>query len=145
MENKEHTLTENELKKLPPFTQSLLSHALHERDDFDTPGHHSGAFYEMTEEGNIFTKGLGKNAFLADISDSSSLIGDPFSHEGVSGMAEEMAARTWQSDLCRFVLGGTSTSNRICASALLSENDLVLFDRSERAEAEGGNELESHE
>lgn len=60
MENKEHTLTENELKKLPPFTQSLLSHALHERDDFDTPGHHSGAFYEMTEEGNIFTKGLGK-------------------------------------------------------------------------------------
>ena len=70
MENKEHTLTENELKKLPPFTQSLLSHALHERDDFDTPGHHSGAFYEMTEEGNIFTKGLGKNAFLADISDS---------------------------------------------------------------------------
>lgn len=44
-------------------------------------------------------------------------------------MAEEMAARTWQSDLCRFVLGGTSTSNRICASALLSENDLVLFDR----------------
>ena len=48
MENKEHTLTENELKKLPPFTQSLLSHALHERDDFDTPGHHSGAFYEMT-------------------------------------------------------------------------------------------------
>ena len=38
MENKEHTLTENELKKLPPFTQSLLSHALHERDDFDTPG-----------------------------------------------------------------------------------------------------------
>ena len=40
MENKEHTLTENELKKLPPFTQSLLSHALHERDDFDTPGHH---------------------------------------------------------------------------------------------------------
>ena len=129
MENKEHTLTENELKKLPPFTQSLLSHALHERDDFDTPGHHSGAFYEMTEEGNIFTKGLGKNAFLADISDSSSLIGDPFSHEGVSGMAEEMAARTWQSDLCRFVLGGTSTSNRICASALLSENDLVLFDR----------------
>lgn len=129
MENKEHTLTENELKKLPPFTQSLLSHALHERDDFDTPGHHSGAFYEMTEEGNIFTKGLGKNAFLADISDSSSLIGDPFSHEGVSGMAEEMAARTWQSDLCRFVLGGTSTSNRICASALPSENDLVLFDR----------------
>ena len=129
MENKEHTLTENELKKLPPFTQSLLSHALHERDDFDTPGHHSGAFYEMTEEGNIFTKGLGKNAFLADISDSSPLIGDPSSHEGVSGMAEEMAARTWQSDLCRFVLGGTSTSNRICASALLSENDLVLFDR----------------
>lgn len=32
MENKEHTLTENELKKLPPFTQSLLSHALHEKE-----------------------------------------------------------------------------------------------------------------
>ena len=72
---------------------------------------------------------FGASLFEADISDSSSLIGDPSSHEGVSGDAEARAARVWGSDRCFFVLGGTSASNRIAVSALLTEGDLVLFDR----------------
>lgn len=114
---------------LPPFTAALLSMAAMDRNDFDTPGHHGGVFFNLTEEGRLFTESMGPAPFLADVSDSSSVIGDPSSHEGVTGEAERLSAKTWGSDECFFILGGTSTSNRICASALLSEGDLVLFDR----------------
>lgn len=119
----------NKIKSLPPFTAALLAEAEKKRWDFDTPGHHSGSFFNLTDEGKIFTTALGGGMFKADISDSSSAIGDPSSHEGVSGEAERLAASVWGSDECFFVLGGTSTSNRICANALLSPGDLVLFDR----------------
>ncbi len=114
---------------LPPFTAALSSVIGKSRSDFDTPGHHSGAFFSLTEEGRAFVDAFGAPFFEADISDSSSLIGDPSSHEGVSGEAEARAARVWGSDRCFFVLGGTSASNRIAVSALLAEGDLALFDR----------------
>ena len=119
----------NKIKSLPSFTAALLAEAGKKRCDFDTPGHHSGSFFNLIDEGKIFTTALGEGMFKADISDSSSAIGDPSSHEGVSGEAERLAASVWGSDECFFVLGGTSTSNRICANALLSPGDLVLFDR----------------
>ncbi len=114
---------------LPPFTAALSSVIGKSRSDFDTPGHHSGTFFSLTEEGRAFVDAFGASFFEADISDSSSLIGDPSSHEGVSGDAEARAARAFGSDRCFFVLGGTSASNRIAVSALLAEGDLVLFDR----------------
>ena len=119
----------NSFDQLPPLTKALLDFAKKERLDFDTPGHHSGSFFRMTEAGATFVDHLGSAMFTADISDSSSVIGDPSSHEGVSGEAEELAAKTWHSDRCFFILGGTSTSNRIAVNALLAEGDLVLFDR----------------
>lgn len=48
--------------------------------------------------------------------------------KGYREKRERLAASVWGSDDCFFVLGGTSTSNRICANAL-SPGDLVLFDR----------------
>ena len=114
---------------LPPFTKALLDFAKEARDDFCTPGHHSGALFEEIPEGRAFVSSLGEGAFTADISDSSSVIGDPSSHEGVSGEAEALAASVYGSDRCFFVLGGTSASNRIAISALVAEGDLVLFDR----------------
>ena len=114
---------------LPPFTKALLDFAKEARDDFCTPGHHSGALFEEIPEGRAFVSSLGEGAFTADISDSSSVIGDPSSHEGVSGEAETLAASVYGSDRCFFVLGGTSASNRIAISALVAEGDLVLFDR----------------
>lgn len=115
--------------KLPPFTKKLLSTIRQDRDDFDTPGHHQGAFYSLFPEGKEFVSSLGKSMFDADISDSSSLIGDPSSHEGVSKEAEDLAASVWESDRTFFVLGGTSASNRIALEALIAEGDLILFDR----------------
>lgn len=120
---------------LPPFTKALLDFAKEARDDFCTPGHHSGALFEEIPEGRAFVSALGQGAFTADISDSSSVIGDPSSHEGVSGEAEALAASVYGSDRCFFVLGGTSTSNRIAISALVSEGDLILFDRNNHKSA----------
>lgn len=120
---------------LPPFTKALLDFAKEARDDFCTPGHHSGALFEEIPEGRAFVSALGEGAFTADISDSSSVIGDPSSHEGVSGEAEALAASVYGSDRCFFVLGGTSASNRIAISALVSEGDLILFDRNNHKSA----------
>ena len=120
---------------LPPFTKALLDFAKEARDDFCTPGHHSGALFEEIPEGHAFVSSLGEGAFTADISDSSSVIGDPSSHEGVSGEAEALAASVYGSDRCFFVLGGTSASNRIAISALVSEGDLILFDRNNHKSA----------
>lgn len=120
---------------LPPFTKALLDFAKEARDDFCTPGHHSSALFEEIPEGRAFVASLGEGAFTADISDSSSVIGDPSSHEGVSGEAEALAASVYGSDRCFFVLGGTSASNRIAISALVSEGDLILFDRNNHKSA----------
>lgn len=120
---------------LPPFTKALLDFAKEARDDFCTPGHHSGALFEKIPEGRTFVSSLGEGAFTADISDSSSVIGDPSAHEGVSGEAEALAASVYGSDRCFFVLGGTSASNRIAISALVSEGDLILFDRNNHKSA----------
>lgn len=125
----------NDSHHLPPFTKALLDFAKEARDDFCTPGHHSGALFEEIPEGRAFVSSLGEGAFAADISDSSSVIGDPSSHEGVSGEAEALAASVYGSDRCFFVLGGTSTSNRIAISALVSEGDLILFDRNNHKSA----------
>lgn len=120
---------------LPPFTKALLDFAKEARDDFCTPGHHSGALFEEIPEGRTFVSSLGEGAFTADISDSSSVIGDPSAHEGVSGEAEALAASVYGSDRCFFVLGGTSATNRIAISALVSEGDLILFDRNNHKSA----------
>lgn len=125
----------NDPHHLPPFTKALLDFAKEARDDFCTPGHHSGALFEEIPEGRAFVSSLGQGAFAADISDSSSVIGDPSSHEGVSGEAEALAASVYGSDRCFFVLGGTSASNRIAISALVSEGDLILFDRNNHKSA----------
>lgn len=125
----------NDSHHLPPFTKALLDFAKEARDDFCTPGHHSGALFEEIPEGRAFVSSLGEGAFTADISDSSSVIGDPSSHEGVSGEAETLAASVYGSDRCFFVLGGTSASNRIAISALVSEGDLILFDRNNHKSA----------
>lgn len=115
--------------RLPPFTEALMNHTKEKQFPFDTPGHHGGAFYNLTEEGKAFTCFYGNAMFAADVSDSGNNPGDPSSHEGAAGAAEKLAADAFGADRAWFVLHGTSVSNRICCQALLSENDLVLLDR----------------
>ena len=115
--------------RLPPFTEALMNHTKEKQFPFDTPGHHGGAFYNLTEEGKAFTRFYGNAMFAADMSDSGNDPGNPSSHEGAAGAAEKLAADTFGADRAWFILHGTSVSNRICCQALLSENDLVLLDR----------------
>ncbi|MCI6780599.1 MAG: hypothetical protein MR569_01500, partial [Dialister sp.] len=65
---------------LPPFTQTLLDFAKESRCDFDTPGHHSGAFFLTLPEGAAFDRALGEGALTSDNSATSSVIGDTTSH-----------------------------------------------------------------
>lgn len=74
--------------KLPPFTEALMNHTKEKQFPFDTPGHHGGAFYNLTEEGKAFTRFYGNAMFAADVSDSGNDPGDPSSHEGAAGAAE---------------------------------------------------------
>lgn len=115
--------------RLPPFTEALINHTKEKQFPFDTPGHHSGDFYNLTEEGKAFTRFYGNAMFAADMSDSGNDPGNPSSHEGAAGAAEKLAADTFGANRAWFVLHGTSVSNRICCQALLAENDLVLLDR----------------
>ncbi len=116
-------------KAIPPFTEALINYGKQSQIPFDTPGHHGGAFFNMTPEGRRLTEFFGNAMFLCDVSDSDDALGDPSSHHGTAGQAEHLAADTFHADRTWFVLHGTSVSNRICCQALLSENDLVLFDR----------------
>lgn len=74
--------------RLPPFTEALINHTKEKQFPFDTPGHHSGDFYNLTEEGKAFTRFYGNAMFATDMSDSGNDPGNPSSHEGVSGAAE---------------------------------------------------------
>ena len=40
--------------RLPPFTEALMNHTKEKQFPFDTPGHHGGAFYNLTEEGKVY-------------------------------------------------------------------------------------------
>ena len=79
---------------LPPFTEALLSVLKKNRTDYDTPGHHSGTFFRLTPDGKAFYQILGKGIFEADISDSSSVIGDPSAHSGVTVRSQRYIQET---------------------------------------------------
>lgn len=86
---------DHEIKStLPPFTEALINHTKEKQFPFDTPGHHSGNFYNLTEEGKAFTRFYGNAMFAADVSDSGNNPGAPSSHEGAAGAAEN-----WQPTL----------------------------------------------
>ena len=65
--------------RLPPFTEALMNHTKEKQFPFDTPGHHGGAFYNLTEEGKAFTRFYGNAMFAADMSDSGNDPGNPSS------------------------------------------------------------------
>lgn len=77
--------------RLPPFTEALMNHTKEKQFPFDTPGHHGGAFYNLTEEGKAFTRFYGNAMFAADMSDSGNDPGNPSSHEGAAGQQ-----KNWQ-------------------------------------------------
>ncbi|MQS51999.1 putative ornithine decarboxylase [Companilactobacillus mishanensis] len=114
---------------VPKFLTDLINFAEDKPISFTTPGHHNGQYYEKHPAGVVFNRFFGKNLMYADVSDTVAELGDTMTHEGTPLDAEQKAAETYHADKVYFCTNGTTSSNSICASAALTEGDLVLFDR----------------
>lgn len=118
-----------EEKMVPGFLTDLINFAQAKPISFTTPGHHNGQYYDLHPAGVVFNKFFGKNLMFADTSDTVPQLGDTMTHAGTPLDAEKLAAKTYHADKVYFCTNGTTSANSICASALLSQGDLVLFDR----------------
>ncbi|MBW8008224.1 putative ornithine decarboxylase [Lactobacillus helveticus] len=118
-----------EQKMVPGFLTDLINFAQAKPISFTTPGHHNGQYYDKHPAGVVFNKFFGKDLMFADTSDTVPQLGDTMTHAGTPLDAEKLAAKTYHADKVYFCTNGTTSANSICASALLSEGDLVLFDR----------------
>jgi ornithine decarboxylase len=93
------------------------------------PGHNGGVFYARSPIGRIFFQHLGEAVFRDDLDNSVLDLGDLLTHEGPALAAQQEAAKIFGAERTYFVLNGTSSSNKIVLQSLLSEDDLVPFDR----------------
>lgn len=116
-------------KMVPKFLTDLVNFAEDRPISFTTPGHHNGQYYEKHPAGVIFNRFFGKNLMYADTSDTVPELGDTMTHAGSPLTAEQLEAKTYNADKVYFGTNGTTGTNSICASAILSEDDLVLYDR----------------
>ena len=121
--------TSYEEKILPPFFRSLRRYVSTANEQFDCPGHQGGAFFRRHPAGREFTNFFGETIFRADLCNADVDMGDLLIHEGAAAEAEKHAAKVFNADKTYFVLNGTSTSNKVVLSSLLTPGDLVLFDR----------------
>lgn len=118
-----------EQKVLPPFFGTLKNYVERGNLQFDCPGHQGGQYYRKHPAGRAFYDFYGENIFRSDICNADVALGDLLIHEGPAMEAEKHAARVYNADKTWFVLNGTTTSNNIAISALVTPGDLVLFDR----------------
>ncbi len=118
-----------EQKILPPFFRSLRNYVHAGMEQFDCPGHQGGAFFRRHPAGREFVNFFGETIFRADLCNADVDMGDLLIHEGAAGEAEKLAAKIYNADKTYFVLNGTSTSNKVVLTSLLTPGDLVLFDR----------------
>lgn len=114
---------------VPSFLTDLINFAADRPISFTTPGHHNGQYYDQHPAGVVFNRFFGKNLMYADTSDTVPELGDMMMHAGQPLLAEEKEAQTYHADKVYFGTNGTTGTNSICASAVLSAGDLVLFDR----------------
>lgn len=114
---------------VPGFLSDLVSFATETPLSFTTPGHHNGQYYEKHPAGVVFNRFFGKNMLIADTSDTVAELGDTMTHTGTPLTAQQVAAQAYHADKVYFCTNGTTSANTICASALLTPGDLVLFDR----------------
>lgn len=118
-----------EEENVPGFLRDLINFADEKPVSYTTPGHHNGQFYEKHPAGVVFKKFFGDNMLRADVSDTVAELGDTLTHGGTPLDSEQEAAQAFNADKVYYVTNGTTSSNTICANAVLSEGDLVLFDR----------------
>jgi ornithine decarboxylase len=112
-----------------PFFGALVDYAEEGNQLWTCPGHNGGIFYGRSPIGRIFVEHFGEAIFRDDLDNSVLELGDLLIHEGPALRAQQEAAAIFGAEKTYFVLNGTSSSNKIVLSALVAEDDLVLFDR----------------
>jgi ornithine decarboxylase/arginine decarboxylase len=121
-----------------PFFGALVDYAEEGNQLWTCPGHNGGAFYSRSPIGRVFMEHLGEAVFRDDLDNSVLDLGDLLTHEGPALDAQKEAARIFGAEKTYFVLNGTSASNKVVLSALVSDGDLVLFDRNNHKAAHHG-------
>ncbi|CAN5903523.1 Orn/Lys/Arg decarboxylase N-terminal domain-containing protein [soil metagenome] len=121
-----------------PFFGALVDYAEEGNQLWTCPGHNGGVFYNRSPIGRIFFEHLGESVFRDDLDNSVLDLGDLLVHEGPALKAQQAAAEIFGAEKTYFVLNGTSSSNKIVLQALVTEGDLVLFDRNNHKAAHHG-------
>jgi arginine decarboxylase len=113
----------------PPMFKALMDYTLHGSYSWHTPGHGGGVAFRKSPVGNLFYQFFGENTLRSDISVSVGMLGSLLDHTGPIAEGERNAARIFGTDETLFVVGGTSTSNKIVWHGMVAKGDLVLCDR----------------
>jgi arginine decarboxylase len=113
----------------PPMFKALMEYTLHASYSWHTPGHGGGVGYRKSPVGQLFYQFFGENTLRSDISVSVGELGSLLDHTGPIAAGERNAARIFGSDATLFVVGGTSTANKIVWHGTVGKGDLVLCDR----------------
>ncbi|MBB2795180.1 UNVERIFIED_ORG: arginine decarboxylase [Rhizobium pisi] len=120
----------NYLDRLPPpMFKALMDYTLEGAYSWHTPGHGGGVAFRKSPVGQLFYTFFGENTLRSDISVSVGSIGSLLDHVGPIAEGERNAARIFGTDETLFVVGGTSTANKIVWHGMVGRGDLVLCDR----------------
>ena len=121
---------QNYLERLPPpMFKALMDYTLQASYSWHTPGHGGGIAFRKSPVGNLFYQFFGENTLRSDVSVSVGKLGSLLDHTGPIAEGERNAARIFGADETLFVVGGTSTANKIIWHGMVSRGDLVLCDR----------------
>ncbi|TIM39443.1 Orn/Lys/Arg decarboxylase N-terminal domain-containing protein [Mesorhizobium sp.] len=113
----------------PPMFKALMEYTLQASYSWHTPGHGGGVAFRKSPVGLLFYEFFGENTLRSDISVSVGKLGSLLDHTGPIAEGERNAARIFGADETLFVVGGTSTANKIVWHGTVSRGDLVLCDR----------------
>ena len=113
----------------PPMFKALMEYTLHASYSWHTPGHGGGVAFRKSPVGQLFYEFFGENTLRSDISISVGQLGSLLDHTGPIAEGERNAARIFGADATLFVVGGTSTANKILWHGTVGRGDLVLCDR----------------
>src|SRR5690349_24212270 len=120
----------NYLERLPPpMFKALMDYTLQASYSWHTPGHGGGVGFRKSPVGQMFYQFFGENTLRSDVSVSVGALGSLLDHTGPIAAGERNAARIFGSDETLFVVGGTSTANKIIWHGTVSQGDVVLCDR----------------
>src|SRR6187549_1010442 len=113
----------------PPMFKALMDYTLQGSYSWHTPGHGGGVGFRKSPVGHLFYQFFGENTLRSDVSVSVGMLGSLLDHTGPIAEGERNAARIFGADETLFVVGGTSTANKIVWHGMVGKGDLVLCDR----------------